>query len=69
MCTMELSRYTNVHNGIEDLILMCLMGLMEDINVHISFENVILMCTIEKLGFRGTHCILVSKIGYPCVQW
>ena len=56
MCTMELSRYTNVHNGIEDLILMCTMGLMEDTNVHISFENVILMCTIEKHGFRGTHC-------------
>ena len=54
--TMELSRYTNVHNGIEDLILMCTMELIEDTNVHISFENVILMCTIEKHGFRGTRC-------------
>jgi hypothetical protein len=53
---MELSRYTNVHNGIEDLILMCTMELIEDTNVHISFENVILMCTIEKHGFRGTRC-------------
>jgi hypothetical protein len=51
---MELSRYTNVHSGIEDLILMCTMGLMEDTNVHISFENVIIMCTIEKnMDFVG----------------
>ncbi len=53
---MELSRYTNLHNSIKDLILMCTMGLMEDTNVHICFENVILLCTIEKHGFRGTHC-------------
>ena len=36
MCTMELSQYTNVHNSIEDLILMCTMGLMEDTNEDVG---------------------------------
>jgi hypothetical protein len=68
MCTMELSQYTNVHNSIEDLILMCTMGLMEDTNVHICLKNLILMCKLENITnvYNGsllyTMAILIAKL-------